>query len=402
MKKRIVIIGSSFAGYTAALTLSKLLGANHDIIVVDKTPEFTFIPSLVWHPFGYRTSDDISFDTRTIYDTHGVHFIEGTAYGVDLDEQIVYTRDRDINYDYLLIATGTKPKFSTIKGMDPGKNCYTVTNYRQAEKTKEAWKNFLQNPGPMVIGATQRSGYIFAAYEFLINALYHLREHDLLDKVPITFITPEPFLTHFGIGGVHQDAGACADFFDRYQIAWHTDAEIHAIKDRQVVLEPDYTIDSDFTFLVPQMVGADAMRTTRSLSDQHGLIRVNTQFQHENYDNIYAAGGAVFIDQKDETPVPCDVPRTRFCTEIMAKTAAHNIASDILNGGKVEVSNNRIYQYCKQDIEHLGDVLFKTISDEDHDLDFIKKGSQDKWTNMTIESYIEAALVDENLQIDDY
>ena len=399
MKKRVVIVGSSFAGYSTALSLAKLFHGRHDITVIDKSPEFTFLPSLVWHPFGYRNSDDISFDTRPIYKDHDIEFIEETVYGFDLDDQVIYTSAEDIAYDYLVLATGTKANYGSIKGFAPENHVFTICSFAEAERTRLAWKNFLKDPGPIVIGAGQWSGYFFAAYEFLLNVLYHLKAHDLLDKVPIHFITAEPYLTHFGIGGIHDDVEACEHLFDRYGIKWQTNAEIHELKRGKVILESGEEIDSKFTMIIPQFVGIDAVRTTHNLANFAGLIKVNNEFQHTKYPNIYGAGGSVYIAQEDDTKVPCGVPRTRYCTDIMAKTVAYNIASDILGGSRVSVTNHRLYEYCKQDMDHLSALFFRNADDNEHDLDFIAKKSSDKWANMSIGEYIEDSFDTEDLKI---
>lgn len=399
MKKRVVIVGSSFAGYSTALSLAKLFEGRHDITVIDKTPEFTFLPSLVWHPFGYRNSEDISFDTRPIYEDHGIEFKQSTVYGFDLDDQLVYTSDEDIKYDYLVLATGTKPNYASIKGFVPEHHIFSICTMREAERTRLAWKNFMEDPGPIVIGAAQWSGYFFAAYEFLLNALYHLKSEHLLDSVPIHFITAEPYLTHFGIGGIHDDVKACEQLFDRYGIHWKTNAEIKELKRGKVILDTGEEIESTFSMIIPQFIGIDAVRTTHNLSNFAGLIKVNNEFQHVTYPNIYGAGGSVYIAQEDETKVPCGVPRTRYCTDIMAKTVAYNIASDILGGSRVSVTNHRLYEYCKQDMDHLSGLLFRYADDQSHDLDFIKKNSSDKWANMSISEYIESSFDHDYLKI---
>lgn len=399
MKKHIVIIGSSFAGYSTALSLSKLLDDHHEITVIDKNPEFTFLPSLVWHPFGFRNSDDISFDTRPIYDEHGIRFLKNTVYGFDLDEQVVYTSKKDIAFDYLVLATGAKPNYGSIKGYVPENHIYSIATMRDAERTRIAWKSFLENPGPLVIGAGQWAGYFFAAYEFLLNALYHLKSHNLLDKVPIHFVTAEPYLTHFGIGGVNEDVSACEELFKRYNIQWYTNAEIHDLKKGKVILETGEVIESKFNMIIPQFIGVDAVRTTPGLANYAGLIKVNNEFRHVNYPNIYGAGGSVYIEQEEETKVPVGVPRTRFCTEIMAKTVAYNIASDLRGGARVSVSNHRLYEYCRQDMDHLGILFFRNAKDEAHDLDFIAKGSQEKWANISIGQYIESSFDSDYLRI---
>lgn len=399
MKKRIVIVGSSFAGYTVALSLAKLLKGKHEILVIDRSSEFMFMPSLVWHPFGYRNPGDISFDTRPIYEDQGIHFLETTVYGFDLEDQTIYTPKEDIYYDYLVIATGTKANYSSVKGFVPGMNAWSICSLYEAERTRKAWKEFLENPGPIVIGAAQWAGYFFAAYEFLLNALYQLKTHGLLEKVPIHFITAEPHLTHFGIGGIQQDTKPCETLFDKYNVDWRTNAEIHELSENQVYLEGGEKIKSAFTMIVPQFIGVDAVRTTRKFANPFGLINVNDEFRHNQYPNIYAAGGAVSIPQREDTFVPCGVPRTRNSSEVMAKTVAYNLASDILGGARISVSTDRIYEFCKQDMDHLNFILFGADKSGDHDLDFIAKGSQEKWANLSISQYIEASFNPDYLRI---
>lgn len=392
MKKRIMIVGSSFAGYSVALTLSKLLKGTHEITVIDQSPNFMFLPSLVWHPFGYRNSADISFDTRPIYDEHGIHFIETTVYGFDLEEQIIYTPKKDITFDYLVIATGTRANYTSVKGFIPGVTASSVCSMYEAEKTRKAWKSFLENPGNIVIGAAQWAGYFFAAYEFLLNALFQLKQNKLLNDVSIHFVTSEPYLTHFGIGGIHGDVKVCEDLFRKYGVKWHTNAEIHELKENKVILEGGTEIESDFTMIIPQFIGVDAVRTTRGFANPFGLINVNDHFQHIDYPNIYAAGGAVSLPQNEDTFVPCGVPRTSQSTKIMAKTVAHNIAAEINGSEPVSLPTEQIYEFCRKDMDHLGLILFNNERKGEHDLDFIAKGSQEKWANITIEQYIESSF----------
>lgn len=53
-RQRVVVLGSSFAGLTAALELRKRVADRHEIVVLDPRPELTFIPSPIWLPFGLR------------------------------------------------------------------------------------------------------------------------------------------------------------------------------------------------------------------------------------------------------------------------------------------------------------------------------------------------------------
>ena len=93
-RKRIVVVGTSFAGYTGALELRELLGDAHDITVVANTHDFVFIPSLIWYPFGLRSKQDISFDVRPVYAEHQINFVEASVTSFDLERKLVAARRR--------------------------------------------------------------------------------------------------------------------------------------------------------------------------------------------------------------------------------------------------------------------------------------------------------------------
>jgi sulfide:quinone oxidoreductase len=59
-----VVIGGSFAGMTAALEIKRKGKDQHKVILIDKSPLFLFIPSLIWVPLGRREIKDISFKKK--------------------------------------------------------------------------------------------------------------------------------------------------------------------------------------------------------------------------------------------------------------------------------------------------------------------------------------------------
>ncbi len=78
-RHRVVVLGSSFAGLTAALDRERRMGSAADITVVDPNAQFTFIPSLIWVPFGGRKPADIQFELASMYTKKGIHFLHTAA-----------------------------------------------------------------------------------------------------------------------------------------------------------------------------------------------------------------------------------------------------------------------------------------------------------------------------------
>ncbi|MCS6975080.1 MAG: NAD(FAD)-dependent dehydrogenase, partial [Cyclobacteriaceae bacterium] len=76
---RIVVLGSNFGGATAALELKRKLKDRAQVTVISPNPNFLFIPSLIWVPFGRRKLDEISFPIRPVLENKGIRFIEDAA-----------------------------------------------------------------------------------------------------------------------------------------------------------------------------------------------------------------------------------------------------------------------------------------------------------------------------------
>ncbi|MEO8966003.1 MAG: FAD-dependent oxidoreductase, partial [Solirubrobacteraceae bacterium] len=107
--KRVVILGSSFAGLTAALELRKRVEDRHEIVVLDPRPDFTFIPSLIWLPFGLRDVEDVTFPLAPLYASKGIRFINEAVTKIDLDGRTATsTSGEELVYDKLFIGTGPR------------------------------------------------------------------------------------------------------------------------------------------------------------------------------------------------------------------------------------------------------------------------------------------------------
>lgn len=386
-KKHIVIIGSSFAGFTAALDLAHLLEKKHDITVIAPTSQFVFIPSLIWVPFGVRNGEDISFDMRPIYEKAQVNFIQAAATGFDLEKRKVHTTQGDIDYDYVIIATGPKVDFESVPGLGPHKNSWSICTLSHAMETRQAWEALLDDPGPVVVGATQGAACFGAAYEFILNMRYHLSKHKLADKVPLTFVTAEPFLSHFGIGGFGSGQFMCEKMFQHYDIQWRTNAVTKEVLSDRVVLETGEEIPAKFTMLIPRFLGVDAVRQTANLANPNGFIAVDDMYQHPQYHEVFAAGIAAHVPPPHETPVPCGVPKTGYPSEQMAKTAAWNIYAELEGKPKKSLPFADINALCILDTGNMGMFILGDHMLSPRGLEFIIPGPQAHWAKVAFEKY---------------
>jgi sulfide:quinone oxidoreductase len=329
MRKKVVVLGSSFGGLTAALAVKHELHGDVDVTVISPSSRFVFNPSLIWLPFGKRTWADITFPVSEPLEGHGVDFVHAAATEIDPEAHRVTTSTGAVyDYHFLVIATGYRNDLAVIPGLV--ENAVTITTLEDAIKAGEAWRRFLDDPGDVVIAATQRAGCFGAAYEFLFNTSYQLKKAGLKKQVKLSYVSSEPFAGHFGIGGLPHGESLLGMFMRKENITPHFGvATDHVAKDA-VVLTDGTEIPFAYAMVIPPFIGQEVISSTPGLApDERGYVPVRNTYQSEKFDDIYVVGIAAAVEVPWQTAVPVGIPKTGYPTEVQAHTAATNIAAQI-------------------------------------------------------------------------
>ena len=79
MAPKVLVLGSNFAGLTAALAVKHELQDDVEVTVISKDDRFIFNPSFIWIPFGKRNPADITFPVAPTFEAHGVDFVHAEA-----------------------------------------------------------------------------------------------------------------------------------------------------------------------------------------------------------------------------------------------------------------------------------------------------------------------------------
>jgi sulfide:quinone oxidoreductase len=353
-RKHIVVLGGSFAGLTAAYEIQRAVAGRHRVSVVDKNDRMMFIPSLIWVPFGWRTPEQISFPLRPSLTAKGIEFLQATVQRIDPERRVLEVVESDgsgkqweVPYDYLLLATGPQVDFAAVPGLGPhGGYTQSICTAEHALSAGQAWQEFLKQPGPVIVGATQNASCFGAAYEFVFNLEYALRKAGVRERVPITFVTAEPFAGHFGIGGLTGAQPMTEWFFRHSGIDWALDAVLEKVTPGQVHFRQGRlhhaaagngavedlagrSLPFRFAMLIPPFLGVEAVRRA-GLGNERGFLVVDDYFRHPRYPTIFAAGVSVAVASAATCAAGCSVPKTGYISEVMAKYAARNLVASIL------------------------------------------------------------------------
>ncbi len=332
MAKKIVVVGGNIGGLTVALELKRKMKDEVEVTLVNPTQTFTFTPSMIWVIYGRRKPSQASFSMRPALEKANVKFIMGKATKIDPEAKKVHVDTGDIlPYDFVVIATGPKLYWDAVPGLGPeGGFTHSVCTLPHTLSAYKAWQAFLKDPGPIVVGGVQGASCLGAAYEVVLNLEYAARKAGVRDKVDVTFITPEPFLSHFGIGGIGKGAIKMVEkFFQKRGIKWIINAEVEEITQEAIVMKDGRVLPQKYTVLIPPFKGVDFLLQSPDIADANGFIPTRDDYRHVKYEDIYAAGIAVAAAPPEETPVPMGVPKTGFPTETMARVVVDNIIADI-------------------------------------------------------------------------
>ena len=230
--KHIVVMGAGTGGLPAAYELRARLGAQCRITVINAVDYFQFVPSNPWVAVGWRKRGDTCFAMRPYLEKKGIGLIASPVQRIDAAAStLALANGETVSYDYLVITTGPKLAFHEVEGSGPDAHTQSICTIDHAEATWARYQQFLQAPGPVVVGAMPGASCFGPAYEFAFILNTDLRRRKLRNKVPMTFVTSEPYVGHMGLGGVGDSKGMLESELRNNDIKWITNAKVTRVED---------------------------------------------------------------------------------------------------------------------------------------------------------------------------
>jgi sulfide:quinone oxidoreductase len=337
-KPHIVILGAGLGGTTAAFEIQHAVGERASIQVISDSGHFSFVPSNPWVALRWREPEAIQVELRPIFDRKHIGFLSTGAKRVLPDQNKIELKDGNIvDYDYLVIATGPDLAFDEIKGLGPhGGFSVSVCQTAHAALAADAFDRLVADPGPVIIGAAQGASCFGPAYEFAMMIDTELRRRKVRDRVPMMFVTPEPYIGHLGLDGVGDTKSLLESEFRNRHIKWITNARTTSLEEGIMHVEEvafDGTIAAThalpfyFSMMLPAFRGIPAIFGIEGLTNPRGFVLVDQHQRSKAFANVFALGVCVAIPPVGPTPVPVGVPKTGFMIESMVTAIVQNLVA---------------------------------------------------------------------------
>jgi sulfide:quinone oxidoreductase len=398
---RLIVLGGGVSGHTAATFAAKWLGSSHEIVVVTPNAKWNWIPSNIWVGVGQMTPKDVTFDLAPVYKKAGITYKQAKVLSIhpkgkkDSDKEFVtieFTNKdnigetQEIEYDYLINATGPKLNFGATPGLGKdstlGKHTVSVCTADHAEHANQELRKIFDKAKS---GERQKiligTGHGMctcqgAAFEYIFNIEHEANKAGVRDMIDIKWISNESFLGDFGVGGLHMKTMGYAvsskifaeSLFTERNIEWLIGAHVNKVekgKAHYELLDGSTGIEKfDFSMLIPPFAGVgikaidkDGSDITDTIFAPNGFLKVDANYsagayenwkasdwpetyQNPTYENIFACGIAFApphgiskpMSSPNGTPINPTPPRTGMPSGIMGKAVAHSVCDRILKG----------------------------------------------------------------------
>ncbi len=400
---RLIVLGGGVAGHTAATFAAKWLGNEHEVVVVTPNSKWNWIPSNIWVGVGEMSKEDVTFDLAPVYKKAGITYKQAKCISIHPEGKVGSDKNfitiehtsksdsgktEELEYDYLINATGPKLNFGATPGLGEGTTMgnFTVSvctadhavhaNHELQKLIKEMKtlpkgekKNFLIGTGH---GMCTCQG---AAFEYIFNIEHTLKDAGVRDKANMIWISNEQFIGDFGMGAMHLDRGGyrthskifTESIFAERGLRWIVGAHVNKVEKGMVTYESlDGSISTqefDFAMLIPPFAGVGIKAIAKDGSDMtdvifapNGMMKVDADYtprpfeewsaddwpstlQNPTYSNIFAAGIAFApphpiskpMKSPNGTMITPTPPRTGMPSAMMGKAVAASIC-DMMQG----------------------------------------------------------------------
>ncbi len=320
---QIVVLGGGFGGVVAATELRKKLGKEHKVILIDKSREHFFTPSLLWLILDERRPEEIK-RALSVLNKKGMEYLNAEVQKIDPVRKKVFTSAGETNYDYLIISLGAELARETIPGYREAVNFYCL---KGAEVLRDELKRFEGGKVAVVIASTPFKCPA-APYEAALLIDSYLIKKGIRSKSEIAVYTPEtlPMPTAGSEMG-----NAVKGMIEGRNISFNPQRKLVSIENKELTFDNGEKFKADLIAWVPPH-RAPAVVKDSGFTNETGWIPVDGKTMKTKSEGVYAIGDVAAI----KLPSGMMLPKAGVFAHAQAEVVAHNIAVEIKKTGNLK------------------------------------------------------------------
>lgn len=289
--KKLVVLGAGLAGTMAVNRLRPHLdSAEWDITIVDQDETHVYQPGLLFIPFGMYRADDV-IRRRRDFIPPGVRLVVAPIEAVDTAAQRVLVNGHALEYDYLIIATGTHPRPEETPGLlggawrDTIHDFYTLEGATALADRMDRWDG-----GRIVVDVMELPFKCpVAPLEFVFLADWWLQERGMRDRAEVVYATPLS-----GAFTKPVSSRRLGHLLEEKKIGLETDFYTERVDADagKLISYDEREIPFDLLVTIPVNMGADFVANS-GLGDELNHVPVDHRtFSAEGHENVFAIGDA--------------------------------------------------------------------------------------------------------------
>jgi sulfide:quinone oxidoreductase len=284
---RVVVLGAGFGGLELTTRLSEALGADADVVLIDKAEGFVFGFSKLDVMFGRTDAASVLHRYDQIVKP-GVRFVRATVRAIDPEAKRVTTDDEVFDADVLVVALGADVDPAATPGLvEGGHEFYSVPGAFALREVLQAFEG-----GSVVVGVTSTPFKCPPAPSETALLVHDvLSDRGLLDSSDVTLVMP------MGVPippSPHASQALLAEFEQR-GIHWRPDRLVRALlpEQRRAVLSDGSELPYDL------FLGVPVHRAPQVVLDsglaEGGWVPVDPLTLQTRFAGVYAVGDVTSV-----------------------------------------------------------------------------------------------------------